>query len=589
MQIIKPSPQRFSVLRLQIWYGMLIVIFGVIIIRLFYLQVIRHDFYQKAALAGQLKEYEIKAPRGVIEAHDGDKIIPIVLNEKRYTLFADPKYVKNPSETAIKITEIIGGNAKEYEEKMKADTRYSILAKKLDENTRTRLDDLKIKGIGTREEEYRTYPQGTLAAQILGFVNDEGDGKYGIEEAINEELKGHAGQLKAITDAQGVPLVSNGDNVVVPPRPGRRVLLTIDVAIQKQLEDILKTGLDNAKSKSGSAFIMDVNSGAVLALANYPSYNPAEFFKVEDARVFSNAVVGDSLEVGSVMKPLTVAAGLDTGSIGAETTYADPGVWVIDEARITNIEEAGGAATRSIRDILQLSLNTGAVYVLQQMGGGEVNEKARTTWHDYMTNRYRFGQATGIEQSYEDSGFVPAPNEGYGLNIQYANTSFGQGMRATPLQMGAALASLINGGTYYRPHLVDGFINEDGSLNKKAPEVLQQSIVRPETSQVVTNMMQFVISKNYLGYGFKNLRPEYSIGGKTGTAQISKPEGGYFEDKYNGMFTGFIGGDKPQYVIVVRVNEPGIGGYAGSKAAGPIFASITTMLMDNNKVTPKGQ
>jgi cell division protein FtsI/penicillin-binding protein 2 len=563
---------------------LIITIFG---IRLFYLQVLRHDYYKKAALSGQLKQYQIPADRGVIEARDGDVVAPLVLNEKRYTLFADPKFIKDPQSSSVKIQKVIGGDASDYEKKMKADSRYAILAKKLDRSQKESLDKLDIKGLGTREAPVRTYPQGDLAAQVLGFVDDEGVGKYGLEQALNRQLKGSPGQLRAITDAQGVPLVANSDNIITQPKSGDRVLLTIDVALQRQVEDILKAGLDKAKSKSGSAVIMDPATGAIKAMANYPTYNPSEFYKVENGDTFNNASVSSPLEVGSIMKPLTAAAALDQGVVGRNTTYYDPSRYKIGDAVVTNIEEDGGAGTRSVADILELSLNTGATWLLMQMGGGQVNQKARVAWYDYLTNHFRFGKTTGIEQGYESEGTVPDPNDGFGLNIQYANTAFGQGMTATPLQMAGALSAVVNGGTYFRPHLVEQVTDSKGKVTKKQPEVLTNNVVSKQVSKDTKELMEGVVRKNYALYGLNKPDGSYSIGGKTGTAEITKPGGGYYEDKFNGTFMGFVGGDSPEYVIVIRVNEPGIKGYAGAKAAAPIFSNTVTMLINNFGITPR--
>jgi cell division protein FtsI/penicillin-binding protein 2 len=322
-------------------------------------------------------------------------------------------------------------------------------------------------------------------------------------------------------------------------------------------------------------------------MANYPTYNPSEFYKIEDASVFNNAAVSAPLEVGSIMKPLTLAAALDLGVVGQETTYYDPGFFQIGDARVTNIEEVGGAATKSVSDIIQQSLNTGATWLLMQMGGGEINQQARERWHDYMVNHYGFGSPTGIEQGYEAGGSIPDPNDGFGLDIQYANAAFGQGMTATPLQMGAALASVVNGGTYYQPRLVDKIIKHDGSEHVSQPKIVRKDVVKSDVGRSVREIMEFAYSKNYLIYGARNLRPEFAIGTKTGTAQVPKPEGGYYEDRFNGTFLGYIGGDSPQYVIVVRVNEPKIGGYAGSRAAGPIFSRLVESLINNGQVTPK--
>lgn len=567
----------FNIPRLRLWYGILLIIFAVFLIRLFYLQVIQHDYYRNAALQGQFKEYEIPAERGVILAKDGNQLVPIVLNEEVFTVFADPEYIKNPSEAAGKLKGIIGGDQAKYEELMKAQTRYSVLAKKIPADQAKKVDELDIKGLGTRAVSQRVYPQGQLAAQLLGFVDDEGNGKYGIEQYLDKELRGTNGNLKAITDAQGVPLVANKDNVLNEPQDGQRVALTIDMSMQRRLEDMLKTHLSEVRSTSGSAVIMDPKTGEIKAMANYPTYNPSEFSKVEDAKVFANSSVSEPLEVGSVMKTLTVAAGLDKGVITPNTTYYDPGFYKIGDATVKNVEEDGGAATRSTADILRFSLNTGATYILMQMGGGKINEQARTTWNDYLTNHYMFGKKTGIEQGYEAEGYVPSPTDGFGLDIQYANTAFGQGLNITPIQMLAAFSATINGGTYYRPHLVATENNDANTIKK--------NIINPELSPILRSFHENSVAKNYTFLR----KPGYTIGGKTGTAEISKPGGGYYDDRYNGTFVGYVGGNTPEYVIMITVIEPKIGGYAGRSAAAPMFGKVVDMLIGNYAVNQTSQ
>lgn len=574
--------------RVAIWYGLLVVIFSIFVLRIFYLAVIQHDYYQKVALSGQLKQYSIPAERGAIRAYDGDQIVPLVLNEQRFNITADPKLIKKPAETAEELSTIIrskssGEMKKQLETK---NSRYQILAKKLTKSQRDDVMKLELAGVFSEEIAVRTYPQDELAAQLLGFVDDTSVGKYGVEQSLNKELTGTAGELKAITDQKGVPLLASGDNVLIDPIDGKDVVLTIDVGMQRQLEDVLKTGLDTAQSKSGSALIMDPRTGEIKAMANYPTYKPADFAKTQDASLFQNNAVTSPLEVGSVMKPLTVAAALDKGVVNNNTSYYDPGRFVTDTHVITNIEEDGGPGTKNIGDILQLSLNTGATWLLMQMGGGELNQKGREVWHDYMVNHYGFGQLTGVEQGYESEGFVPDPVKGFGLNIQYANTSFGQGMTATPLQMAAALSALVNGGTYHTPHLVKATVASNGD-SKPTAISSRKNAVKAETSKSIVNLMEYVFDSNHVLYKMPVIPEGYVIGGKTGTAQIAKKGGGYYEDKYNGTFMGFVGGDEPEYVIFVRVNEPGIAGYAGSKAAAPIFSSLVTMLINNFSISPK--
>jgi stage V sporulation protein D (sporulation-specific penicillin-binding protein) len=577
--------------RITFWYGALLLVVVIFITRLFYLQIIRHDYYQKLAFADQLKEYKITAPRGVIKAHDGTDTVPIVLNETLYTLYADPSFAqKDASTDADKLAAITAGDINSYEKLIKTpNSRYVILQKRITREQKDKITALKLPGIGLQEQNYRNYPQGTLAAQLLGFVNNDAKGTYGIEQALNKELSGSDGELKAITDAAGVPLAASRDNIQVDPKVGDDVVLTIDLAMQKQLENLLKKGLDRAKSKSGSALIMDPNTGAIVAMANWPTYDPGQYFKESDASVFNNSAVSSPLEVGSIMKTLTAAAALDQGVIKPDTSYYDPSHWNLDGHEITNIEEDGGAGTHNIGSILNLSINTGATWMLMQMDGktGEVTKKARDKWHDYMVNHYQLGKKTGIEQGYEAEGYIPDPDKGYALQLTYANTSFGQAMTATPLQMGAAISSVINGGIYYQPRLVDYTLNSSGQKLVKKPVVVNNHVVSSEVSNQMIGLMEYVVDGHKAAFPYLNFPGNYIVGGKTGTAQIANPSGGYYGDKYNGTYMGFVGGNKPQYVIVVRVNTPGVGGYAGSQAAQPLFSDLAHMLINNFNVAPK--
>ena len=290
------------------------------------------------------------------------------------------------------------------------------------------------------------------------------------------------------------------------------------------------------------------------------------------------------------MKSLTVSAALDLGAVKPSTQYYDPGHWRLDDKEITNIEEVGGAGTWSVGDIITRSINTGAVWMLMQMGGetGKVNEKARERWHSYMTDHFRLGKATGIEQGFEATGQVPDPNNGYALQLTYANTSFGQAMTVTPLQMAAALASVINGGNYYQPRLIDQTSLPGGQTDVKKPLVVRSDVVSQQVSSEVRKLLSNAVKQKVAnGTSYLRFPSGYEVGGKTGTAQIANPSGGYYQDRYNGTYIGYVGGDKPEYVIVVRVNEPHIGGYAGSQAAQPLFADIAHMLVNNFNVTPR--
>lgn len=553
-----------------------LIVIGVIIAgRLFHLQILNHDTYRQAAVSEQYKKLTIPSERGAISVLNGSKVLPIVLNETRYLLFADPSFIKKPRDTALKLQPLIEVELEELVTKLSYKSRYVELVSKLSEETKNKISKLKLPGIVAKKQKFRTYPEEQLASQVLGFVNYDGEGQYGVEGYMNEELGGTPGQLKAITDVHGVPLAGNSENIVKRPINGKDITLNLDITMQRIAEDAIKKGVEGPSATEGSVIIMEASSGAVKAMANWPTYEPANYDKVADQSLFKNKSITDANEVGSIMKLLTISAALDLGAISANTTYQDLGYAEADGFRITNATSYG-RQTFSIFDIIKYSLNTGAVHVLEQIGGGELNERTRIIWHDYLVNHYKFGALTGIEQSGEGKGIVPDPKNGNGLNIQYANTAFGQGITVTLMQYASALSALVNGGTYYQPSLIYSITDSDGSEVINEPKVKDAAIVSASASaDIVSLMEQYSASNNR-----ETARAGFSIGGKTGTAEIPDAEGGYKKGVYNGTYAGFVGGDKPQYVIVLSVKEPKVSGSAGSEVARPVFTEIANNMMD---------
>lgn len=580
-----------SLIRLRIFYAFIVVMFGVFAVRLFYLQIIHHDAYLKAARSDQLREYEVDADRGTIYAELGGKTVPLVLNTKLNTIYADPSLVKKPQEVAPKLAPLLDAKETDITDLLSLkDKRFVILKKRVSAEASKKVLALKIPGIGSQERNYRSYPQGMLAAQLLGFVNDEGVGNYGIEQALNNQLAGQKGQLRAVTDVHGIPLAANTDNLIKEPVAGTDVTLTIDLGIQTQVEQILKRAQEKFHSKKVSAVILETQTGAVKAMANYPTFDPAKYQTVEDGNLFQNAAVTEPIEPGSITKVLNTAAGLDTGAITPETTYHDPGSWTFDGAKVVNVAEGTGSGSQSIRSMLNSSLNTGAVWVLMQMGGGSINDKARQTLYDYYTNHFRISKATGIEQGYEAVGTIVRPEDkDNGITITYANMSFGQAYSATALQMGSALSAIVNGGTYYQPHLVASTKTASGTEKTTEPKALRSGVVSQKTSSQMIDLLDYVTKQHVKTWPYMKFSDQYVVGGKTGTAEMVNDNGaGYRSDVFNGTFMGFVGGDKPQYTIVVYNIQPrGYSGYAGANTGQPLFAEIAHMLIDNYGVTPK--
>lgn len=549
------------------------VILGIFVFRLFYLQIIKYDFYRAEALAEHLKKFELEPARGQIKAHDGNQFVPMVLNENRPTLYADPRYVKDADASSLKIAQIIGGDANAYKEALTSDRSYIVLQKKLTkeqaDNIKKAKDTGELKGVGLSDVSYRVYPQGQVAAQILGFVNGEGDGQYGIEAGMNDQLKGKPGLLKAITDINGIPLAASNDTIEKPVENGKDINLTIDINAQKQLEDLLKEQAEKYKAKSAASVVLNAQTGAIVSMANYPSFDPANYDKVTDYSVFNNKVISTAYEPGSIIKVFTMATGLNEGSIAQNSTFYDSQTTQVEDRTIKN-SYPWGAAQRSMTEILQKSLNTGAVFVLRSLGGGTINSQGREKLYQYFTDHFRLGKRTGIELGGEVGGTIIQPNNGDGDNVRYANMSFGQGMTVNLVQIAAGFASVLNGGNYYQPHVVE---------TNTPPKPVETNVVKNSTSQSIREMLAVAGQNAQLG------REGYMMGGKSGTAQIADDKGEYRDDKTNDSYMGYVGGNKPEYVIVVRISEPN-SAIGGTYTAGQIVKTMANWLVDYYSIPP---
>ncbi len=577
--------------RPQVLLGGLLLVMAVFVARLFYLQVIQHDYYEKQARTIQVQPLVIVPTRGEVYMRDGDDVVPVVLNEKVYTVFADPYEVKDIAKTTSLLKGIIGGNLEGNTEALLRDdtkqVRYRVLARNITRVQADLINKEQLPGIGMQQTSRRVYPEGTLAAQALGFVDNDGKGRYGIEGALNDRLTGRAGLLQTVTDVRQIPLTIGKDDIDRPAVNGDNVVLTIDRTVQLKTEEILKAGLEKVQATTGSILIMNPNDGSVLAMASYPSYDPAAYSKVDDYALFQNRIISSPFENGSVVKPLVIAGGLDSGVITTSSTYNDAtGCTKVEDRTICNVPEAPRLAPATMQDILTYSLNTGSVYIARQMGGGQLNLAARNKLYYYFHDQFRFGQLTGIEQEGESGGIIIAPGEQEGNNVRYSNMVFGQGMEQTMIQTSAAFSSVINGGTYYQPRLVAGIRGDDGKLTPKAPVVLNEHVVSEAAANATREMTQQGRKRGPFG----RLDPEgFIVGGKTGTAQIIDPETGkYIFEKTIGTYVGFGGETRPEYVIMIRVDDSKLPGNHGSAAAAPVFNDMNSWMLDYIRLQPAG-
>jgi cell division protein FtsI (penicillin-binding protein 3) len=563
---------------------LLLGIMSIFVARLFYLQIIKHSDYVAQAAEEQIKPLTIPAKRGLIYAMDGSQPVQIVMNQTVYTLFADPATVTNSSKILDVIRRVAGGNLRSNLEALlaKKDTRYQILGTKLSRQQAEMIKKENLTGIGFQEVSQRVYPEGGLAAQTLGFVNNEGKGQYGVEESLNDRLVGHDGLLKSVTDVSGVPLTIGSNNVNRPAKNGDNIALTIDRNIQAYSERALAKGMQQSHATEGSVIVIDPQSGKVMAMANLPTYNPGEFTKVQDAAAFNNAVVGSPYEPGSDIKTFTMATGLDKGVIQPDSTYNNTDSITIDDSKITNATK-GQTGNITMQTGLNYSLNTSVVTVAQRLGdGSNINLTARQTMYDYFHNHFGFGTRTGIEVAGEQAGTIISPDKQEGNAVRYSNMAFGQGMDLTMIQVASAFGSLVNGGKYYQPTVIGGTVDASGRLIPAETKPVRSGVISPETSAKIHDMIHTARTTFYA----KQDKPGYDIGGKTGTSQTIE-NGKYVDNQTIGTYLGYGGDSAPRYVIMVEVSGKGLN-LQGNKDAMPIFTDISNWMIDYLKLQPKG-
>jgi cell division protein FtsI/penicillin-binding protein 2 len=390
--------------------------------------------------------------------------------------------------------------------------------------------------------------------------------------------------LAAKTDTHGIP-IATADNIVKPPQNGKSYVLTIDPNIQAMAEQELAEQITKVKAKSGSIIVTDLD-GAVRAMANYPTYDPNNYGSVTDYSVFINQVVTSQFEPGSGIKAFTMAAGLDQGKIKPDTTYDDPGCLKVGDRNICNAEGDKPGNNKTMTMVLRDSLNTGVMFVLRLLGGdtNKITLSGKKTLHDYFTKHFGFGTRTGIEQSGEAAGVVPEPTTN---DVTYANMTFGQGMSATMVQIAAAMAAIANGGTLYQPRVIDGVVSEDGTETKLGAKKVADHVMSAQAISDLNQMLQVVVQHGS-GYLAGAANKGYKIAGKTGTAQIPRPDGkGYIDGANIGSFTGFAPADAPRFVVMVRINEPGVKGYAETTTV-PVFADVCKWLFKYYGIPPSG-
>ncbi len=564
-----------------------VVLFGLILVsRLFSLQVLQHASYLAQAFKEHTSEYAVPARRGELYLHNGDSVSPVVLNQTLKLLVANPSQISDKAAVAAKIAAVTGSPAADYLDRLNKGNKYAVLADRVPTDVAAKVAALNLVGVTSVDRDYPNFPEGQLAAQTLGFVNSDGVGQYGVEGYLNDELTGTPGKLAAKTDINGIP-IATADNIEKAPVDGTSYVLTIDRNIQAMAESELAAQIALVKAKSGSIVVMDPADGSVRAMANYPTFDPNQYSTVSDYGVFINQVVSSQFEPGSGLKAFTMAAGLDQGKVTPDSTYDDPGCFEVDTHQVCNASGDKPGKNKTMTVVLRDSLNTGIMYVLRMLGGDatKFTLDGKKTLYSYFTKHFGFGVRTGIEQADEAAGAINQPSNAAGNDITYANMAFGQGISVTMIQMVSAMAAIANGGKLYQPRLVDGVLNADGSMDARKPKLVADHIMGPVAIGQLNSMLQVVVQHGS-GYLAGAANKGYKIAGKTGTAQIPRPDGqGYIDGANIGSFTGFAPAEAPRFVVMVRINEPGVSGYAETTTV-PVFADVCKWLFKYYNIPP---
>ncbi|MFA6271949.1 MAG: penicillin-binding protein 2 [Patescibacteria group bacterium] len=565
--------KKFS--RIHFMTAFFILCMGVVVARLFSLQVLQHGFYEALA-EGQHAISKLLLPdRGEILSFDhySDEPHSVATNIDMNLVFAVPKQIENPEEIADKLSSYIALDKEELLSRLsKKDDIYEPLQHNVPDEKWDEIQKLNLLGIEATSERTRLYPEKDIFSHITGFMgysDDQRVGQYGIEGYFEEELAGEQGLLKSEQDASG-RWITVGNTTLEEAKDGDDIVLTIDHAVQFFVCDKLAEAVQKHGASEGSAIVMDPSTGAILAMCNAPVFDANNYSEVEDIETFINSAVSDQYEPGSVFKPLAMAAALDMGAVTPSTTYEDTGEVKIDSYTIRNSDlKANGIQTMT--NVLELSLNTGAIFSVQQIG----NEN----FYNYV-QKFGFGEKTGIELEGENLGNITSLAT---LKDIYAATaSYGQGITVTPIQLISAYAAAVNGGKLMKPYIVEKVIKENGFEVKTEPEVVRQ-VISAETSRVLRAMLVSVVNK---GHAARAKIPGYFVGGKTGTAQIVKTNGvGYDANRHNDTFVGFMPVDNPKFVVLTKINDPKGVAWAESTTV-PLFGEIGKFLVDYYQIPP---
>lgn len=554
---------------------LIFLISATVIVRLYCLQVLAYENYVEIARDQHQVFKELMPSRGSIFLRDknGEKY-PLAINKDYPMVYAVPREIDDREKVAYALSSILGMSEDDIRKKISdSDDVFEIIKHRLTEEESSKIKQLNDLGIKLIDESFRYYVGGELASQVVGFFGSDGEkfrGRYGVEAWWEDCLRGEPGSLSQERDAAG-RWISITDRQLNPAKQGADLVLTMDYAVQYEVEKILRETMEKHGADDGAVLVMQPKTGKILAMAGWPTFNPNEYSNVEDMSTFLNPSISIPYEPGSIFKPVTMAIGIDDGKIEPDTEYVDNGFVKEAGYTIKNSEDKV-YGKQTMTQVLEESINTGVIFVEKSVGNKNFSQ---------YVNRFGFGEKSGIDLPGESAGNI-SNLKVINSDIQFFTASFGQGITATPLQMANAFSVIANGGVLMKPQIVDKIVYTDGKEEDIAPMEVRR-VITEETAKKVSQMLRNVVTD---GHGKRADVPGYLVGGKTGTAQVAKKDSKGYEDGMTiGSFAGFAPLDDPMFTVLVKITNPKDVQWAESSAA-PAFGKIMKFLLEYYNVKP---
>jgi cell division protein FtsI (penicillin-binding protein 3) len=537
---------------------------GVIFVRLTVLQVSQAAAFRDRAEQQRVRTVELPAQRGQILDRSGEQL---ALSLPARDVYADPRYVTDPTGTASRLAPVLGVKADVLYRELTTDTTFVFLARQVDLEVADQAARLDLPGIGFLPVSKRYYPANALAGQVLGFVDVDGKGIAGLELQYQGILAGRSGERTQELDPYGQPIVG-GVDVEVPPVPGSSLETTIDRDIQFQAQAALRDAVESQHARGGTVIVMDPHTGDVLAMVSYPWFDPNRFAEADPA-AYRNRAITDMFEPGSTNKVITAAAAVQEHAIALDRRLSVPWTMPVGEFTIHD-SHPHGIMQMTLGDIIAESSNIGAVMVANRVGAGDMAT--------YL-GRFGLGSPTGIGFPGEASGLTLPLHEWTATTL--ATAAYGQGLAATPLQMLSVYAAIANDGKWVRPRLVRATIDPDGTRHAAAASPTRR-VISPASAEMVSRMLCYAVE---YGTGTYAQIGGYQVAGKTGTARIPlKDRPGYLEGQYMASFIGFLPAGDPEVVIAAILDRPAAG--YGGLAAAPLFQRVARAAIARLGIAP---